>query len=116
MLPNGRLVVEDSPGTAKVLHEQVQGYFVGPVKKCFDKCRQHGGDAPDEYLNADDSRLSSPPKQREGDNDVFTVFDVGANTGLFALEALHQSGGKAQVYSFEPIPATFKVLEGNTSE
>ncbi len=41
------------------------------------------------------------------------VFDVGANIGLFSLAAWRQSGGGAQIYSFEPIPATHAVLAAN---
>lgn len=39
-----------------------------------------------------------------------TVFDVGANIGLFALEAASRG---AQVHAFEPMPATFGALEKN---
>jgi predicted RNA methylase len=52
----------------------------------------------------------------DGGNKQFTVFDVGANIGLFALEALKRSGGTARVLCFEPLPSTFDVLEKNTFE
>ena len=42
-----------------------------------------------------------------------TVFDVGANIGLFSIAALRQSSGGARIWSFEPIPATFAVLAAN---
>jgi FkbM family methyltransferase len=45
--------------------------------------------------------------------DQATVFDVGANIGVFALW-LHQCYPKTvTVYSFEPIPAIFAVLKQN---
>jgi len=41
------------------------------------------------------------------------VFDVGANIGLFSLAAWQQSGGMAQIYGFEPMPATCAIYEAN---
>ncbi len=41
------------------------------------------------------------------------VFDVGANIGLFALEAAQKG---AQVHAFEPMPATFAALNFNANE
>lgn len=38
------------------------------------------------------------------------VFDVGANIGLFALEAARRG---AYVHAFEPLPATFGALQAN---
>lgn len=42
-----------------------------------------------------------------------TVFDVGANVGLFSLEILRRTEGQAQIHSFEPVPDTFSKLEKN---
>jgi FkbM family methyltransferase len=42
------------------------------------------------------------------------IFDVGANTGLFVLY-LNQICARADVYAFEPLPATFQVLERNVA-
>ncbi|MDD5323044.1 MAG: FkbM family methyltransferase [Methylococcales bacterium] len=42
-----------------------------------------------------------------------TVFDVGANIGLFALSAYRQCDGDVRVFAFEPIPPIFKVLRLN---
>ncbi len=39
------------------------------------------------------------------------VMDVGANIGLFALEAARRG---AHVHAFEPMPATFSALDANT--
>lgn len=39
-----------------------------------------------------------------------TVFDVGANIGLFSLEAAARG---ADVHAFEPMPATFAALKAN---
>ena len=41
------------------------------------------------------------------------ILDVGANIGIFSLFAINQCNGNAQIYSFEPIPATFQCLEKN---
>lgn len=48
-------------------------------------------------------------KLRRGD----TVFDIGANIGLFTLLAHRECGEKAKIFAFEPIPAIFKVLSRN---
>lgn len=40
-----------------------------------------------------------------------TVFDVGANIGLFSLEAASRG---AKIHAFEPMPATFAALSANT--
>jgi len=45
----------------------------------------------------------------EGD----TVFDVGANIGLFTLRAYELCNKNVNVYAFEPIPAIFEVLHRN---
>jgi FkbM family methyltransferase len=47
-----------------------------------------------------------------GDDDI--VFDVGANIGVFALFA-HQKSTRIHLYSFEPIPEIFRVLEANVA-
>jgi 31-O-methyltransferase len=47
--------------------------------------------------------------------DVFdgtTVFDVGANIGLFSA-ALAQRRGNLKLHLFEPVPSTFAILERN---
>ena len=41
-----------------------------------------------------------------------TVFDVGANIGVFALRAL-QKHAEIKVFAFEPIPPIFAILEQN---
>ena len=41
------------------------------------------------------------------------VFDVGANIGLFALEACRRAEGRATVYAFEPIPIIYQALREN---
>jgi FkbM family methyltransferase len=46
---------------------------------------------------------------RSGD----TVFDVGANIGLFSLLVYEKSGENVAVYAFEPIPAIFAALREN---
>lgn len=44
-----------------------------------------------------------------------TVIDVGANVGLFALLVLKRCANDANLYSFEPIPATFEILKQNAA-
>ncbi|HKN82571.1 MAG TPA: amino acid adenylation domain-containing protein [Pyrinomonadaceae bacterium] len=45
-------------------------------------------------------------------SDESCVLDVGANIGMFSL-FVHQRWPGAQVYAFEPIPATYEILETN---
>ncbi|MFO0850086.1 MAG: FkbM family methyltransferase [Gemmataceae bacterium] len=45
-----------------------------------------------------------------------TVFDVGANTGLFSLEVLHRTNGTARVVCFEPAPAAFRLMARSLGE
>jgi FkbM family methyltransferase len=45
-----------------------------------------------------------------------TVFDVGANIGLFSMEVLRRTEGQAHVYSFEPIPETYSLLQLNLQQ
>ena len=47
---------------------------------------------------------------RDGD----TVFDVGANIGLFGVRAM-QMHPTARVFAFEPVPAIFAILEANAA-
>ncbi len=42
-----------------------------------------------------------------------TVFDVGANIGLFSLWVYRACSENVFIYAFEPIPNTFQVLEEN---
>lgn len=42
-----------------------------------------------------------------------TIFDVGANIGLFSLLANEMCDGDVKIYAFEPIPATYAVLSAN---
>jgi FkbM family methyltransferase len=42
-----------------------------------------------------------------------TVFDVGANIGLFSLTAYELCNQNANIFAFEPIPAVFDVLQAN---
>lgn len=46
---------------------------------------------------------------KEGD----TVFDVGANVGLFTLFAHRECHGNVTIFAFEPIPLTFEMLKLN---
>lgn len=45
----------------------------------------------------------------EGD----TVFDVGANIGLFTLWTFQNCKQNVDIYAFEPIPAIFNILKAN---
>lgn len=42
-----------------------------------------------------------------------TLFDVGANIGLFSLEVLKRTNGRATVYCFEPAPQIYAMLQAN---
>lgn len=42
-----------------------------------------------------------------------TVFDVGANIGLFTLYVSNLYGNNVNIYAFEPVPATYKILQRN---
>lgn len=42
-----------------------------------------------------------------------TVFDVGANIGLFTLWVYQQCNKNVKVFAFEPVPVTFEVLQRN---
>lgn len=42
-----------------------------------------------------------------------TIFDVGANIGMFTLWAYYSCNKNVNVYAFEPIPAIFEVLHCN---
>jgi len=44
-----------------------------------------------------------------------TVFDVGANIGLFTLTACDWGQRALQVFAFEPIPALFEALKANVA-
>lgn len=45
-----------------------------------------------------------------------TIFDAGANIGLFSIEVMRRTEGLAHIYGFEPIPETFKLLELNLQQ
>jgi FkbM family methyltransferase len=45
-----------------------------------------------------------------------TIFDVGANIGIFSLWAHDRCAGDIRAYAFEPIPATFALLEANFAQ
>jgi FkbM family methyltransferase len=45
-----------------------------------------------------------------------TVLDVGANIGMFSLEALRRCDGDAHIFAFEPARDTFTYLERNLRE
>ncbi|WP_199194202.1 FkbM family methyltransferase [Pleurocapsa sp. CCALA 161] len=47
----------------------------------------------------------------EGD----TIFDVGANIGLFSLWADQKCRQNVNIFAFEPIPAIYKVLQANAN-
>jgi FkbM family methyltransferase len=45
-----------------------------------------------------------------------TVFDIGANIGLFSLELLRRCDGELAVFACEPAPTSFGFLERNVRE
>jgi FkbM family methyltransferase len=46
-------------------------------------------------------------------NEGDTIFDIGANIGLFAMHAYNKYNKNIKIYCFEPIPETFKALSLN---
>lgn len=42
-----------------------------------------------------------------------TVFDIGANIGLFSMMAYEKSHHDIRLFSFEPIPVTYQLLKAN---
>ncbi len=50
---------------------------------------------------------------RESLKPGMTVVDVGANIGIYTLHAARAVGNTGRVFSFEPTPRTFGILEGN---
>lgn len=44
----------------------------------------------------------------------FTLFDVGANIGGYSLELAREFGCNTNIYAFEPLGSTFKMLSDNT--
>ena len=56
-----------------------------------------------------ESYLAQGLSLRPGD----TVFDVGANIGLFSLAAYEHCGSNLRVYAFEPVQAIFDLLRAN---
>lgn len=49
-------------------------------------------------------------------NEGAVVFDVGANIGLFTLRVAQKLNGNVQLFSFEPIPQVYKVMQQNTAQ
>jgi FkbM family methyltransferase len=43
-----------------------------------------------------------------------TVFDIGANIGLFSLSVYELCNQNVNIFAFEPIPAVFDVLQANS--
>lgn len=60
----------------------------------------------------DDTYYAEGIRLKAGD----TVFDVGANVGMFTLFVNAKCGGDVNVYAFEPMPAVFRVLEANAQK
>lgn len=70
-------------------------------------CRQ--GEYPQFIYEEVSAYIKNGIELHEGD----TVFDVGANIGLFMLWVYQVCNKNVHVYAFEPIPATFEVLYHN---
>lgn len=45
-----------------------------------------------------------------------TIFDAGANIGIFSMEIMRRTQGQAHIFGFEPIPETFKLLQLNLQQ
>ena len=66
------------------------------------------------YLGFQDPRLSLFFMKNLNSGDIF--IDIGANIGYYSILSKYLVGHTGNVYSFEPTPRTFKILEKNTSE
>jgi len=67
-------------------------------------------DAYDEIYN-DNDYLKHGIEVNDGD----VIFDVGANIGLFSRYITEQAQD-LKIFTFEPVPAIFNVLEANLAE
>jgi len=67
-------------------------------------------DSYDEIYN-DNDYLKHGIKVKEGN----IIFDVGANIGLFS-RFIAQQAPNLKIFTFEPVPAIFEVLEANLAE
>ena len=50
---------------------------------------------------------------RNNISEGMTVIDIGAHIGLYTIAMGKIVKGSGKIYSFEPTPATFKVLQKN---
>ncbi len=66
-----------------------------------------GGDS---VKNSGEKNVISYLSRSLGPNTSPVIFDVGANVGAYALEAIAVFGEKAQLYCFEPLKEAFVVL------
>lgn len=64
-----------------------------------------------EEIFVNDCYFQEGIRLRDGD----TIFDVGANTGMFALR-LNEGYRDLRVFSFEPIPAIHRALQKNAEQ
>ncbi|HWS86559.1 MAG TPA: amino acid adenylation domain-containing protein [Pyrinomonadaceae bacterium] len=88
-------------GEPRPLHRLPNGLEIAYVNK-------NEADILYQELFADEGYLKHGVTLRDGD----TVFDVGANIGLFTL-FVHSRCRGARTYSFEPIPKTYAALRRN---
>jgi FkbM family methyltransferase len=70
-------------------------------------CRK--GEHPEFTYEEVSSYIKNGIELHEGD----TIFDIGANIGLFTLWLYQLCNQNVTIYAFEPIPATFEVLYQN---
>jgi FkbM family methyltransferase len=61
-----------------------------------------------------DHKEYAVPEKRRGTGS-YTVFDVGANVGIFSL-SVHALHHKSRIYCFEPSPLAQKLLEANVGD
>lgn len=82
------------------------------VRPC---CSQHWQDGETDFLYTEifghESAYCKDDKVLFGPG--ATIVDAGANIGMFTLFAAQQCRGDATIYSFEPIPSTYSVLDAN---
>ena len=67
-------------------------------------------------ISTDDLYMIDTVNEPLMDDDTYVIVDVGANIGLFALEALKKKSKKnknCELYAFEPASRTYKSLQSN---
>lgn len=109
-------ILRDIPGRPNIAkHLPARGVFEIPCGDSSFKMMHYGYSIENDVfwggLDASQERLSLR-LWIEAAKRATTIFDVGANTGIYALTA-QAANRAAHIYAFEPIPRIFDKLERN---